>query len=83
MKDMMRSHDIHRTLQRHHATSLKLATNTNPGDRELRSRGVGSALRDIDDLDRWATAVGLVRVADIAMPANNLTLIYEHAQAGG
>lgn len=52
-------------------------------DRELRSRGVGSALRDIDDLDRWATAVGLVRVADIAMPANNFTLIYEHAQAGG
>lgn len=46
-------------------------------DRELRSRGVGSAVRDIEDLDRWAAEGGLARLADIAMPANNFILIYQ------
>ncbi|MBY6204706.1 DUF938 domain-containing protein [Halomonas denitrificans] len=46
-------------------------------DVDLRSRGVGSALRDVNDVDRWSAESGLRRVADIAMPANNFILIYD------
>lgn len=45
-------------------------------DRQLRSQGVGSGIRDIDDLRALAVITGLDLCGDIAMPANNRLLIW-------
>ncbi|MGK7297269.1 MAG: DUF938 domain-containing protein [Candidatus Wenzhouxiangella sp. M2_3B_020] len=46
-------------------------------DDGLRRRGGGMGIRDLDDLDRLAASAGLERIAELAMPANNLTLIFK------
>ena len=46
-------------------------------DEGLRRRGGGMGIRDLDDLDRLAASAGLERIAELAMPANNLTLIFK------
>lgn len=45
-------------------------------DANLRSRGVGSGLRDFESVDAIAAAQGLVLEADHVMPANNRTLVW-------
>ncbi len=45
-------------------------------DAALRARGVGSALRDFDAIDTLARRIGLGLVRDVAMPANNRTLVW-------
>jgi cyclopropane fatty-acyl-phospholipid synthase-like methyltransferase len=45
-------------------------------DALLRARGVGSALRDFEAVDGLARSIGLVLVRDVAMPANNRTLVW-------
>lgn len=46
-------------------------------DEGLRRRGGGMGIRDLVDLDRLAASTGLERIAELAMPANNLTLIFK------
>lgn len=48
-------------------------------DAGLRARRVGMGIRDLDDLDPLAESSGLVRIAELAMPANNHTLIFQRA----
>lgn len=48
-------------------------------DADLRSRGVGSGLRDFEAVDALAAAQGLVLEADHAMPANNRTLVWRRS----
>lgn len=43
----------------------------------LRARDTAMGIRDLADIDRWAAAAGLVRIAELEMPANNLTLVFE------
>lgn len=45
-------------------------------DAMLRARGVGSALRDFEAINDLARRIGLVLVRDVAMPANNRTLVW-------
>ena len=45
-------------------------------DQALRQYDPDSGVRDIDDLERFAAAAGLVLDDDIAMPVNNRTLIW-------
>lgn len=45
-------------------------------DVSLRSRGVGSALRDFGAVDALAAAVGFTLLCDVPMPANNRTLVW-------
>jgi len=45
-------------------------------DRSLRLRDPLSGVRDLRDLERFATAAGLALEADIAMPVNNRTLVW-------
>lgn len=45
-------------------------------DQDLISRGVGSAIRDFEEVDQLAKEVGFRLVKDIAMPANNQCLIW-------
>jgi len=45
-------------------------------DAVLRARDVGSALRDFEAVDKLAYGIGLKRVRDVAMPANNRTLVW-------
>ncbi len=45
-------------------------------DAELRARGAGMGVRDIETVDGHARAAGLVLVADHAMPANNRLLVW-------
>jgi cyclopropane fatty-acyl-phospholipid synthase-like methyltransferase len=45
-------------------------------DADLRSRGVGSGLRDFEAVNALAAAQGLTLQADHAMPANNRTLVW-------
>jgi cyclopropane fatty-acyl-phospholipid synthase-like methyltransferase len=47
-------------------------------DALLRARGAGSALRDIEAVDRLALDIGLTLVRDVAMPANNRMLVWRH-----
>lgn len=49
-------------------------------DADLRSRGVGSGLRDFEAVDALAAAQGLALEADHAMPANNRTLVWRRRQ---
>ncbi len=46
-------------------------------DAMLRARNPASGIRDFDWLDRLATAAGMILREDIAMPANNRTLIWQ------
>ncbi|MEQ1776335.1 MAG: DUF938 domain-containing protein [Burkholderiales bacterium] len=45
-------------------------------DALLRSRGVGSALRDFEAVNGLALGIGMEFVRDVAMPANNRTLVW-------
>jgi cyclopropane fatty-acyl-phospholipid synthase-like methyltransferase len=47
-------------------------------DDQLRARDSSMGIRDLAEIDRWATEAGLGRVAELEMPANNLTLIFEY-----
>lgn len=46
-------------------------------DQDLRSRGVGSAIRAFEEVDNLAQAAGFTLVKDVAMPANNQCLIWQ------
>jgi cyclopropane fatty-acyl-phospholipid synthase-like methyltransferase len=48
-------------------------------DAELRARGAGSALRDFEAVDELARGIGLALLRDVAMPANNRTLVWRRA----
>jgi SAM-dependent methyltransferase len=52
-------------------------------DAGLRARGVGSALRDFEAVDKLAQGIGLALVRDVAMPANNRTLVWRRQSAQG
>lgn len=54
-------------------------------DAELRARDPQSGLRDLVDVDALAAAIGLRRVDDVALPANNRCLVWRRgdADAGG
>ena len=45
-------------------------------DRSLRRYDPGMGVRDIDDLERIASAGGVVLEEDVAMPSNNRTLVW-------
>lgn len=45
-------------------------------DAALRARGVGSALRDFEAIDALAQGFGFGLIRDVAMPANNRTLVW-------
>lgn len=51
-------------------------------DAMLRARAVGSALREFEAVDKLARGIGLVLVRDVAMPANNRTLVWRREHAG-
>ena len=46
-------------------------------DASLRARDPSMGIRDLADIDRWAGSAGFQRVAELAMPANNLTLVFD------
>lgn len=46
-------------------------------DRSLKARDPGMGVRDLDDIDALAARVGLDRVAELLLPANNHMLILE------
>lgn len=48
-------------------------------DQTLRSRGVGSAIRDFEWVDQLARAQGFELLVDHAMPANNQCLIWQRS----
>ena len=56
---------------------------TSPGnaafDAQLKARDPGMGIRDWDDLSALADGLGLVPVADHAMPANNRLLVWQRA----
>jgi cyclopropane fatty-acyl-phospholipid synthase-like methyltransferase len=56
---------------RHHAASNA------DFDRSLKARDPGMGVRDLDDIDALAARVGLARVAELLLPANNHMLILE------
>ncbi len=45
-------------------------------DASLRARGTGSALRDFEAVDALAAGAGFTLLRDVAMPANNRTLVW-------
>jgi len=51
-------------------------------DAMLRGRDPGMGLRDLAQLDALAHRAGLERVAELAMPANNLMLMFESTATG-
>ena len=46
-------------------------------DQDLRSRGVGSAIRDFEEVNQLAKEVGFKLINDITMPANNQCLVWQ------
>ncbi|RZA29440.1 MAG: DUF938 domain-containing protein, partial [Lysobacteraceae bacterium] len=50
-------------------------------DASLRERDPRMGLRDFEAVDALARAAGLERVADIAMPANNRSLVWRASAA--
>lgn len=52
-------------------------------DALLRARGVGSALRDFEAVNELARGAGLTLEHDVAMPANNRTLVWRRAGTSG
>lgn len=57
---------------RHHAASNA------EFDRSLQARDPGMGVRDLDAIDALAARVGLNRVAELLLPANNHMLLFEH-----
>lgn len=51
-------------------------------DAMLRGRDPGMGLRDLTDIDLAARRAGLERAAELAMPANNLMLMFESTGTG-
>jgi hypothetical protein len=51
-------------------------------DADLRARDTHMGLRDIEAVDGLAHTIGLRRVADIAMPANNRCLVWRRSTGG-
>jgi SAM-dependent methyltransferase len=51
-------------------------------DASLRSRGVGSGLRDFEAVNALALGIGMELVRDVAMPANNRTLVWRRTNGG-
>jgi SAM-dependent methyltransferase len=51
-------------------------------DTSLRERDGEWGVRDIADVEKLAAGVGLVRVETVAMPANNLILVFERSKTG-
>ena len=51
-------------------------------DRALRARGVGSGLRDFEAVNALALGIGLELMRDVAMPANNRTLVWRRLSRG-
>jgi cyclopropane fatty-acyl-phospholipid synthase-like methyltransferase len=49
-------------------------------DQILRARGVGSAIRDFEEVNQLAQDAGLSLVLDQAMPANNQCIIWQNQQ---
>jgi cyclopropane fatty-acyl-phospholipid synthase-like methyltransferase len=49
-------------------------------DASLRARGMGSALRDFETVAALAQAAGLELLRDVAMPANNRTLVFRRVR---
>ena len=50
-------------------------------DADLRARGTHMGLRDVDAVDELAGSIGLHKVAEIAMPANNRCLVWRRSSA--
>ncbi|HTA65927.1 MAG TPA: DUF938 domain-containing protein [Xanthomonadaceae bacterium] len=46
-------------------------------DADLKARAPHMGLRDMEEVDALARSIGLRRVADVAMPANNLCLVWQ------
>ncbi len=49
-------------------------------DQSLRSRGVGSAIRDFEEIQKCANTAGFQLVKDIQMPANNQLLVWKRSK---
>ena len=49
-------------------------------DKSLRDQNAEWGVRDIDDLQKLAASAGLKLVESVAMPANNLTLVFEQSK---
>ena len=49
-------------------------------DAQLRGRGAGSGIRDLDDLLVLAAATGLRLAEDVAMPVNNRILVWRRSE---
>ncbi len=49
-------------------------------DQSLRDQNAEWGVRDIDDLQKLAASAGLKLVESVAMPANNLTLVFERSK---
>lgn len=47
-------------------------------DRVLRARDPGMGVRNLDAIDALAERVGLARIAELLLPANNHMLLFEH-----
>lgn len=58
---------------RHHAESNA------EFDRMLRQRDPEMGVRNLDALDRLAADLGMVRIAELLLPANNHMLVFEHS----
>jgi len=52
------------------------SNSNNEFDQTLRSRGVGSAIRDFEEIEKCANNAGFQLLKDISMPANNQLLIW-------
>ncbi len=52
-------------------------------DASLRARGVGSGLRDFEAVNELALDIGLELMRDVAMPANNRTLVWRRVSGAG
>lgn len=52
-------------------------------DEQLRTRDPEMGIRDLDEIDGWADEARLRRIAEVAMPANNLILVFEPVPDSG
>ena len=50
-------------------------------DQDLQNRGVGSGIRDFEEVDKLSKSAGFVLIKDIAMPANNQCLIWQYEKS--
>jgi hypothetical protein len=49
-------------------------------DKSLRDQNAEWGVRDIDDIQKLAASAGLNLIENVAMPANNLTLVFERSK---